>query len=243
VANLPERPLYFARSVAINLRGAPFFSDLPAVAGLRRGEFNEWKEKDATILDVRPGALFGDEHIEGSLNIGIANPSFAVWAGFFVNPDLPIALVVEYETDAQQAQLGLARIGFDQVVGFITASHLEETQKINQTRAQEFLDSLEKPQLPVILDVRSASEWAQDHLEDSINIPLPQLLRRIGELSREAHLTVLCGEGYRSSIAVSLLKADGFERLSNVAGGMQAVRHLSCNFTKTSDGDTPTPAQ
>jgi rhodanese-related sulfurtransferase len=82
--------------------------------------------------------------------------------------------------------------------------------------------------------VRSASEWAQDHLEDSINIPLPQLLRRIGELSREAHLTVLCGEGYRSSIAVGLLKADGFERLSNVAGGMQAVRHLSCNFTKTS---------
>jgi hydroxyacylglutathione hydrolase len=243
VANLPERPLYFARSVAINLRGAPAFSDLPAVADLQRGEFNEWKQKGATILDVRPGALFGDGHIEGSLNIGIANPSFAVWAGFFVNLDLPIALVVEYETDAQQAQLELARIGFDEVVGFVTASHLQETQKITQTRAQEFLASLEKPQRPVNLDVRSASEWDHDHLEDSINIPLPQLLRRIGELSREAHLTVLCGEGYRSSIAVSLLKAEGFERLSNVAGGMQAVRHLSCNFTKTSGGDTPTPAQ
>jgi len=109
--------------------------------------------------------------------------------------------------------------------------------------AQAFLAALQKPQRPVILDVRSASEWGQDHLEDSINIRLPQLLRRIGELSREAHLTVLCGAGYRSSIAVSLLKEEGFERLSNVAGGMQAVRHLSCNFTKTSDGDTPMQAQ
>ena len=61
-------------------------------------------------------ALFGDAHAAGSVNIGVAGPAFSVWCGFFVNPDLPIALVVEYETEAQQAQLELARIGFDHVV-------------------------------------------------------------------------------------------------------------------------------
>src|SRR5271165_5010344 len=54
VANLPERPPYFARSVAINLRGAPFLSDRPAVAHLRLADFNALKQEGATILDVRP---------------------------------------------------------------------------------------------------------------------------------------------------------------------------------------------
>jgi len=228
VANLPERPPYSERLVAINLRGGTFLSDLPSVPRLRLSEFDALKQKGATILDVRPGALFGNRHAEGSLNVGIANPSFAVWSGFLVNPDLPIALVVDYETDAHQAQLELARIGFDQVVGFVTADDLDETQQITQIEAHDFLASLERPRRPVILDVRSPSEWSGDGLEDSINIPLPQLIRRIGELSREAHLIVLCEGGYRSSIAVSLLRAEGFEQLSNLAGGIQAVREVSC---------------
>ena len=228
VANLPERPPYFARSVAINLRGAPFLSDRPALAHLRLAEFNALKQEGATTLDVRPGALFGDGHAVDSLNIGIASPSFSVWSGFFVNPDLPIALVVEYKTEAQRAQLELARIGFDQVVGFITPDDLDETQQITQIGARDFLASLESRQRPVILDVRSAQEWSQDHLEGAIHIPLPQLLRRIGGFSRKMPLTVLCGSGYRSSIAASLLESEGFQRLSNVMGGMHSVRHVSC---------------
>jgi hydroxyacylglutathione hydrolase len=156
------------------LRGAPFLSDRPKVAHLRLAEFNTLKQKGATALDVRPGALFGEGHAVDSLNIGIANPSFSVWSGFFVNPDLPVALVVEYETEAQRAQLELARIGFDQVVGFITADDLDETQQITQIGARDFLASLESPQRLVILDVRSAQEWSQEHLEGAIHIPLPQ---------------------------------------------------------------------
>jgi glyoxylase-like metal-dependent hydrolase (beta-lactamase superfamily II)/rhodanese-related sulfurtransferase len=228
VANLPERPPYFARSVAINLRGAPFLSDLPALAHLPPAEYNQLKEKGANILDVRPGPLFGDAHAANSLNIGIASPSFSVWSGFFVNPDLPIVLVVESAMQTQEAQLELARIGFDQVIGFITADDLEEKQQISQIAARDFLTSLESQQRPLILDVRSAQEWSQDHLEGAIHIALSQLLGGIGELSRKAPLTVLCGSGYRSSIAASLLESKGFERLTNVMGGMQAVRHGLC---------------
>jgi hydroxyacylglutathione hydrolase len=158
------------------------------------------------------------------LNIGIAGPSFSVWCGFFVNPDLPISLVVEYETEPQRAQLELARIGFDQVAGFITVDDLEETQQITQIGVRDFLASLESPQHLVNLDVRSAQEWSQDHLEGAIHIPLPQLLRRIGGISRKLPLTVVCGSGYRSSIAASLLEMEGFKRLSNVMGGMHAVQ-------------------
>jgi rhodanese-related sulfurtransferase len=225
VANVPDRPAYFSRSVAINLRGAPFLSDCPAATHLELSEFNELKQQGATLLDLRPAALFGDAHAMGSLNIGVASPSFAVWCGSFVNPDLPISLVVEYEAEARRAQLELARIGFDQVAGFIGADDLEETLQITQLGARDFLTSWESPQRPVIVDVRSAQEWSHDHLDGAMNFPLPQLLQHIGRFSRNASLTLLCGSGYRSSIAASLLESEGFERLSNVMGGMHAVRH------------------
>ena len=109
VTNLPDRPPYFDRSVAINLRGAPFLSDRSALPRLGPAQFNVSKQQGATILDVRPAPLFGEAHAAESVNIGVAGPSFSVWCGSFVNPDLPIALVVEYEKEAQQAQLGAGR--------------------------------------------------------------------------------------------------------------------------------------
>jgi hydroxyacylglutathione hydrolase len=225
VANLPDRPPYFSRSVTINLRGAPFLSDRPALAHLGAAEFKGFKQQGATTLDVRPASLFGDSHAADSVNIGVAAPSFPVWCGFFVNPDLPIALVVEYEVEAQRAQLELARIGFDYVVGFTSTDDLDETLQITQMGARDFLASLESPQRPLIVDVRSAQEWSQDHLEGAVHIPLPHLLRQVGGIPRNAPLTVVCASGYRSSIAASLLEARGFERLVNVMGGMYAVRH------------------
>jgi len=225
VANLPERPAYFRRSVEINLRGAPFFSDRPKVARLQLGEFKALEQEGATILDVRPPALFGQAHAAGSLNIGIASPSFSAWCGFFVDAELPILLVVEYEAEAERAQLELARIGFDQIAGFLVAENLEETLQITQLGARDLLGALDGSQRPLILDVRSPQECYQDHLEEAVNIPLPQLLGRIGDFPRNAPLAVLCGSGYRSSIATSLLESEGFMRLSNVMGGTHAIRH------------------
>jgi hydroxyacylglutathione hydrolase len=225
VANLPARPPYFDRSVTINLRGAPFLSGRPALAQLGPTELKVLKQQGVTTLDVRPAALFGDAHAAGSLNIGVASPSFSVWCGFFVNPDLPIALVVEYETEAERARLELARIGFDQIAGFISADDLDETLQITQIGARDFLASMEIPRRPLIIDVRSAQEWSHDHLEGAVHIPLPQLRQHIGGIPRNAPVTVLCASGYRSSIAASLLESEGFDRLVNVMGGMYAVRH------------------
>jgi hydroxyacylglutathione hydrolase len=110
-------------------------------------------------------------------------------------------------------------------VGFISADDLDETLQFTQIGARDFLASMESPRRPLILDVRSAQEWSQDHLEGAIHIPLPRLLRQIGGIPRNAPLTVVCGSGYRSSIAASLLESAGFDRLLNVMGGMYAIRH------------------
>jgi hydroxyacylglutathione hydrolase len=227
VNNLPDRPSYFSRSVTINLRGAPPFSELPEIKRLEISEFDVLRQEGATVLDLRAPALFGDAHVAGSLNIGIASPSFAVWCGFFVNPELPILLVADYESEAKRARLELARIGFDQILGFVPADDLGETLQITQVGARDFVELLETGHRPMVLDVRSVQEWTQDHVGGAVNIPLPRLLERTGGFAHNAPLIILCGSGYRSSIAASLLEAEGFKRLSNVMGGMHAVRHAT----------------
>jgi hydroxyacylglutathione hydrolase len=227
VNNLPDRPPYFSRSVTINLDGAPPFSDLTEIKHLEIARFEAFRQEGATVLDLRAAALFGDAHIAGSLNIGIASPSFAVWCGFFVSPDLPILLVADYQTEVKRAQLELARIGFDQIMGFVPADDLGETLQISQIGARDFVELLGSRQRPTILDVRSVGEWNQDHVEGAVNVPLPKLAQRAGGFAHNAPIVILCGSGYRSSIAASLLEAEGFERLSNVMGGMYAVRHAT----------------
>jgi rhodanese-related sulfurtransferase len=127
----------------------------------------------------------------------------------------------------ENARLELARIGFDQIMGYVPADDLGETLQITQIGARDFVELLEGGQRPTVLDVRSVPEWTQDHLEGAVNIPLPRLAQRTGSFARNAPLTILCGSGYRSSIAASLLEAEGFERLNNVMGGMHAVRHAT----------------
>jgi hydroxyacylglutathione hydrolase len=227
VNNLPDRPPYFSRSVTINLQGAPPFSELLEIKHLKISEFDALRQEGATVLDLRAPALFGDAHIAGSLNIGIASPSFAVWCGFFVSPNLPILLVADYETEVKRARLELARIGFDQVMGFVSADDLGETLQISQIGARDFVELLGSGQRAMVLDVRSVLEWTQDHVEGAVNIPLPKLAQRAAGFAHNAPLIILCGSGYRSSIAASLLEAEGFERLSNVMGGMHAVRHAT----------------
>jgi len=82
-----------------------------------------------------------------------------------VNPDLPILLMVEYESEAKRAQLELARIGSDQVAGYIDADDLDETLQITQIGARDFLAGMESAPPPDVLDVRSAQEWIHDHVE------------------------------------------------------------------------------
>jgi hydroxyacylglutathione hydrolase len=52
----------------------------------------------------------------------------------------------------------------------------------------------------------------------------------LGEVPGDKPVAVVCGSGYRSSVAASLLRAEGYDRVANVLGGMSAWR--------AADGDT-----
>jgi len=75
-----------------------------------------------------------------------------------------------------------------------------------------------------IVDVREADEYASGHLPDAKNIPVAKLADRIGELEKfkDKPIIVCCATGMRSNKACAELKKHGFEKLHNLAGGVDA---------------------
>jgi rhodanese-related sulfurtransferase len=75
-----------------------------------------------------------------------------------------------------------------------------------------------------ILDVREADEFAAGHLPEAQNIPTSKLAERIGELEKfkGKPIIVCCASGMRSNKACGELKKQGFEKLHNLAGGVDA---------------------
>ena len=67
----------------------------------------------------------------------------------------------------------------------------------------------------VIVDVRTAEEFARGNAPGSLNIPLDALAERLGELDRSKPVLLCCASGARSSWALRLLQREGFTDAHN----------------------------
>ncbi|MGH9147881.1 MAG: rhodanese-like domain-containing protein, partial [Vicinamibacterales bacterium] len=151
----------------------------------------------------------------------------ASWAGTILDRERPLVIIAPPGRE-EEAATRLGRIGFDQTAGFLQSGMqaLEDRQDLlaatERIGAGELVDELASATPPLVLDVRRPREWADAHIDGSINVPLNHLEERIGELPRDRRIVVHCASGYRSSIAASLLARRGFERLVELTGGMAA---------------------
>jgi len=75
---------------------------------------------------------------------------------------------------------------------------------------------------PVIVDVREQWEFDLAHVAQSILIPLSTLPSAIGELDRSAEYVMMCHHGMRSEMGANFLRAQGFESVLNLVGGIDA---------------------
>lgn len=80
---------------------------------------------------------------------------------------------------------------------------------------------LAAPDAPALIDVREPGEWAIAHLDGARLIPLATLESRLSELPTDQDIVVHCKAGGRSAQAVRRLRAAGFQRVWNLAGGIQ----------------------
>jgi rhodanese-related sulfurtransferase len=88
-----------------------------------------------------------------------------------------------------------------------------------------------------LLDVRDADEWAAGHAPHAHHVPMTELVGRLDELPADRDVVVVCRVGSRSARVVAYLQSKGWDRVSNLAGGMSAWHAAGRNMV--SDGGGP----
>lgn len=86
----------------------------------------------------------------------------------------------------------------------------------------------------VVLDVRESSEYSTGHIRDAVHIPISKLVSRITELEKfkNKHILAYCRSGSRSNGACNTLSKQGFENVSNLAGGIMGWSSANLPVTK-----------
>jgi hydroxyacylglutathione hydrolase len=230
MAGMPVYPPYFRRMKKVNAEG-------PKIVGLDRPGQQRITAEDVQarlcehclIVDVRPKEAFASAHIPGSINIPLGQ-NLPTWAGWVLPYDHPTLIVPEAAADVEQVVTHLLRVGFDDVQGYLEGGlpaweeRGYEISQLESLSAHALADRLKGPATdrPFVLDVRTEREWDSGHVAGAHHIHGGLLQERITEVPKDRDVVVICGSGYRGSIAASFLKRAGHVRVANVLGGMLA---------------------
>lgn len=76
----------------------------------------------------------------------------------------------------------------------------------------------------MILDVRTLGERSKAPLQNAIHIPADEIRDRMNEIPKEKTIYILSKDGFLGHTTLQILKAHGWPRLFNIAGGYLAAR-------------------
>jgi len=223
---MPPAPDHFSRCSAVNGKGPALVSSLPAPKELNPLQFAEESAREKTVvLDIRPYAAFGGQHIAGSYHIDYGG-NFPTFAGWVIPQDKNILLVVPEAVQVSEVLDWLRRVGMDRVSGVLAGSlhawaaaglSAEHLRQLSATKLHEMLRDREDLAL---VDVRAPGEYETEHISKATNIPVADLRTRHTEIDSSSPVALICSTGHRSSLGASILLQNGFEKVYNVAGGM-----------------------
>jgi len=224
--DMPPAPDHFSRCSDINRDGPTLISNLPVLKGMGPENLNQMsKGKDALVLDIRHYDSFGGQHVSGAYHIDLGG-NFSTFAGWVLPPDRDILMVSYDYVQAEEARIGLLRVGLDRAAGFLDGGMFDWSKSglpsghIGQLSAKELHQMSTGGSAFAIVDVRAPSEYNSFHIQGAVNIPVADLRTRYKELDPQMPTAVVCSTGHRSSLGASILKQHGFKDLYNVAGGM-----------------------
>ena len=222
-ADAPPVPTHYPRLKKVNAEGPEVLRNLPRVPPLTVEQFAEAAESGAQILDVRDMMGFGAGHVKGAINIG-ARPELSVWAGWLLDPEQPIHLVLNEDAELPDVVKLLWRTGFTEFGGYLAGgmSAWREAGRDFAQIPQISVHELKEARDITPLDVRKPDEWEGGHVPGATHAFLGELREKLDGLDRSAPYATYCASGFRASIASSLLAAHGFESIRNVPGSWKA---------------------
>ncbi len=226
-------PKYFGMNVAMNKGGYEDFDTI-----LKKGsqpvaaqDFESVVEDTgALILDTRTAADFQKGFVPNSINIGLQG-DFAPWVGaMIVDVQQPILLVTDLNAE-EEAITRLARVGFDNVIGYLDGGFEawnnsgNEVDTVNRISVETFADQLTED--AKVIDVRNETEYAAEHVNEAYSRPLVDINEWVADLNPDEHFFLHCAGGYRSMIAASILNSRGIRNFTEVEGGFGAIKETS----------------
>lgn len=230
---LTAPPKYFGMNVAMNKGGYEDFDTI-----LKKGsqpvaaqDFEVVVEDTgALILDTRTAADFQKGFVPNSINIGLQG-DFAPWVGaMIVDVQQPILLVTDLNAE-EETITRLARVGFDNVIGYLDGgfdawnNSGNEVDTVNRISVETFADQLTED--AKVIDVRNETEYAAEHVDEAYSRPLVDINEWVADLNPDEHFFLHCAGGYRSMIAASILNSRGIRNFTEIEGGFGAIKETS----------------
>ena len=229
----PPAPGYFVYDAILNRKDRALLDETQMPAAMTYAGVLDALQAGAVLVDGRAPEEFALGHFRQAVNIGLGG-RYAEFAGSVVTPDTDIVLMTEpgHELEGKNR---LARIGFDRVIGYLAdpeqamLEHPEQVQIASRLSAKAFDERATAVAGLQIVDVRNPGEAAAGMIPGAVNIPVGQLPDRLDELNPAAPTVVYCAGGYRSSVAASVLRRNGFTDVSDILGGYHAWDEITQN--------------
>jgi hydroxyacylglutathione hydrolase len=231
-------PAYFPQNVMLNIQGYESLDSIitKGYKGLSAAEFEAMaNETEALVLDVRHEDDFVKEHIPGSIFIGLIG-NFAPWVGALIMDVKQPLLLVTPEGKETETITRLARVGFDNTLGYLKGGIAEwkaagfDTDSIHSISPEAFAQGMAKEEKPVV-DARKPGEFNGGHVVNAINIALDFVNEHLAEVPKDEEFYIHCAGGYRSVIMASILKSRGYHNMINVEKGFGGIKNTSVKTT------------
>lgn len=231
---LSTPPAYFPINARINKEGYGSLDEVMnnAMTALSIADFKQKVNDGTWILDTRHATVFTEGFIPDSISIGLEG-RFAEWAGSLLPFDQPLVLVTEAGKEKESA-IRLSRVGIDNVQGYLQGGFeawRDANEKIDMVidiEPEELAMDIPHDSKLEVIDVRKPSEFDTAHVKGAYNAPLDTLMdpMNVAMIDTENNLYIHCAGGYRSVIAASLLKRQGYHNLRNVLGGFGKIKDV-----------------
>lgn len=226
---LSAPPQYFFKDAMINKSGYENIEDVlnRNIKALDITQVKKHIEHGALVLDTRNANDFEKGFIKNAINIGL-DGTFAVWVGTLIDINKTLIIIAD-EGKEHEAILRLARVGYENVAGYLqggikawlAAGNAVET--INSITPEEFAKRITASD-ETILDVRKTGEYESGHVKNAQHVCLSKLMNELPRMDKNKNYLVHCAGGYRSMIAASIMKANGFNHFVNVYGGFGKIK-------------------
>jgi hydroxyacylglutathione hydrolase len=218
----PTAPGYFLFNATLNKQDRAVREAQATVPALSDEEVAAALAGGAVVHDARPVAEYTAGHLRGAVSVPV-DGRMAETAGMVFTPEQRLVLMTPAGLE-QDTATRLARIGYDNVVGYVAdvAAYLERHTDEVVPASRLRVDQLDEAADVQLVDIRNPGEVAAGMIPGAIHIPLPQLLTRHGELDPARPVVLYCAGGWRSSVGASYLRGQGFADVSDVLGGYGA---------------------